>query len=178
MAAIFISKKQKNIASQNRYNSITDGMITRKTKPNISAISTTRVLRQTGSIMTNSFDNPKQKNYQAKVESQRNVLSKINERFNDMDVKFSNFSKQWREETKFVSSSNDRIYNDNYLKIIALGSGAIPLILKDLKDNGGFWFKALEILTDEQVIQDSDIGYTSRMKKAWLNWGINKGYID
>jgi hypothetical protein len=40
---------------------------------------------------------------------------------------------EWRKATKHISSVDEMVLHPNYLKIIAMGESAIPLLLRELK---------------------------------------------
>jgi hypothetical protein len=61
----------------------------------------------------------------------------------DLEVKFNYYAKMWHEETDCHSNPNIIISNKYYQKLIELGNKVIPLIINELKNNGGFWFNAL-----------------------------------
>jgi hypothetical protein len=53
-----------------------------------------------------------------------------------------------------------------------MGEAAIPLILKDLAENGpDDWFWALTAITDENPITTEIAGNMAVMTEAWLQWG-------
>jgi hypothetical protein len=69
------------------------------------------------------------------------------------------------------------VIHPSYQRIIGLGPDVIPYILKELEQNGGHWFWALQALTGENPVADEDAGRIRKMKEVWLNWGREKGYI-
>jgi hypothetical protein len=95
----------------------------------------------------------------------------------DPEVVFRRHVEKWRKETKFLSSIHDITANPSYKKIIDIGSAAIPLILKDLEQNGGSWFFALKRLTAKDPVKAEDRGYVNKMKEAWIGWGRQNHYI-
>ncbi len=90
---------------------------------------------------------------------------------------FRTLSDEWHEETDALSSPSQITNNDSYLQIIALGKSAIPLILNDLKERGGSWFRALRILTSEDPVEPEMRGNIHKMRDAWIEWGHTEGYI-
>ncbi len=93
------------------------------------------------------------------------------------EEKFPALANRWHDETDYLSSPLDITDNDNYLKIISLGEPVIPLILQDLQERGGNWYRALRILSDEDPVSPDVRGEVPKMKEAWLSWGRDKGYI-
>ena len=64
---------------------------------------------------------------------------------------FRHLANLWHLETDFLSSSTEKVNNENYLRIIGKGKMVIPFILKELRDNGGYWFTALRIITCQNL---------------------------
>ncbi len=95
----------------------------------------------------------------------------------ELQQRFSQLARQWHGDTAVVSSTTTIFNHPAYLEIIAIGKDAIPLILKDLYDNGGDWFAALSQLTGEDPVRESDYGFMRRMKAAWLRWADENGYV-
>ena len=92
--------------------------------------------------------------------------------------RFKKLAKSWRSETELVSKVTKRVMHPAYQKIIGMGESAIPLILKDLSDNGpDDWFWALSAITDENPITREIAGNMAAMTEAWLQWGRNAGYL-
>jgi hypothetical protein len=91
--------------------------------------------------------------------------------------KFISLANRWHEETDYLSSPSRITDNDTYLKIISMGESVIPLILQDMQEHGGNWYRALRILSDEDPVSPETRGDIPKMKEAWLRWGRDKGYI-
>jgi hypothetical protein len=90
--------------------------------------------------------------------------------------RFNSYVSEWRRDTVPLSSVPEKINHPAYLKIIALGSSVVPLILKELRDRPTYWFAALDALTE-----DGPSGSFARFddqRAAWLIWGESRGYID
>ena len=93
----------------------------------------------------------------------------------ELEREFSDLVRQWRKETRHVSSIHERSMNRSYQKIIALGQAVMPLILRDLERTRDHWLWALDI------IQDSNPAAHARdfdeAVEAWLLWGRRVGYL-
>ena len=92
----------------------------------------------------------------------------------ELEMNFNELAKKWKEETLFLSSLSKISQNPSYQKIIDMGSKAVPLILYQLKaeeNEPHYWFKALELLTNENPVPKNDMGNFIKMSHAWLNWG-------
>jgi hypothetical protein len=70
---------------------------------------------------------------------------------------FDRLATRWRNETAYISS--------------------IPDLLRELRDNGGFWYPALHSLTEENPVDQSELGNIKKMKNAWLEWGHRKDWF-
>lgn len=93
---------------------------------------------------------------------------------------FRSLADEWKHATGHFSLEADKVGHRAYLRIIGMGREvAVPLILKELRDRGGFWYRALEALNeDNSPVRPEDKGNTRRMKAAWLQWGRDNGYIS
>lgn len=89
----------------------------------------------------------------------------------DIAGEFRLLANDWYEETGPESSLTRITGNPNYLRIIALGKRAIPLILRELQKEPAPWFVALRALTGEQMIGKEHVGNFSKMAEAWVSWG-------
>ncbi len=91
---------------------------------------------------------------------------------------FDRLAAQWRDETGMYSLSAQKVMNLSYLEIIAMGDRVIPLILEELRQKGGHWFWALEVLAKGSPVPPTDVGNINRMKSAWIQWGIQRRIIE
>ena len=94
-----------------------------------------------------------------------------------IEEQFAALANRWHGETDFLSSPSRITSNYSYLKIISMGKRVIPMILEDLNEHGGHWYPALRILSEEDPVPIEDRGDVEQMKKAWLQWGRERGYI-
>ena len=90
---------------------------------------------------------------------------------------FAELVATWRTETAGLSSPKAMTEHPAYERIIGLGELAIPLILQDMKESGGWWYPALRTLTGENPVPESARGNPPLNDKAWLQWGTDNGYI-
>lgn len=93
-------------------------------------------------------------------------------------ARFERHADAWHDETDGMSAGSRITSSAHYLAIIALGKPAIPLILRDLESRGGFWYPALQALSGEWPVDESDNGKPRRMKEAWIAWGRQHGYLE
>jgi hypothetical protein len=94
------------------------------------------------------------------------------------EQRFKHLAKAWKSDTELISKVTKKILHPAYQKIIGMGEPAIPLILKDLSENGpDDWFWALTAITDENPITAEIAGNMTAMTEVWLQWGRNAGYL-
>ena len=103
-----------------------------------------------------------------------NLLSRDNTRVGERFVELAN---RWHDETDYLSSPSSITNNDTYMKIISMGEPVIPLILQDLQERGGDWYRALRILSGVDPVSPEVRGDVPKMKEAWFSWGRDKRYI-
>jgi hypothetical protein len=82
----------------------------------------------------------------------------------------------WQAATGGLSSPSRKRADQNYLDIIGMGSPAIPFILAELRDHGGYWYPALRALTGDDPVPADHRGTTQLMNEDWLHWGRSHGY--
>lgn len=76
---------------------------------------------------------------------------------------------QWRRETWHMSSVNRRVSHHAYLKIIGLGTQAVPWIIQELRQEADYWFPALEALARDNFSPQATS--MKELRDAWLAWG-------
>jgi hypothetical protein len=92
--------------------------------------------------------------------------------------RFTQFAKQWKNESRYMSNTAQMAMLRSYQNIIGMGEPAIPMILEELRREPDHWFWALEAITLENPIPQEALGKVEEMAKAWVQWGIKKGYIS
>lgn len=95
-----------------------------------------------------------------------------------IEEKFAVLANRWHDETDFLSSPSRITDNDTYLLITSMGKQVIPLILEDLKERGGHWYRALRVLSGEDPVPLEARGDVAQMKRSWIKWGRERGYIE
>jgi hypothetical protein len=95
----------------------------------------------------------------------------------NIEKRFIELAKRWREETKAVSSTTDRALNSAYQDIIGMGRPVVSLILREMATNGGHWFWALRHITHDNPVPQQDAGNIKKMREAWLQWGQENHYL-
>ena len=89
---------------------------------------------------------------------------------------FRQLADRWEEETIYLSNPRQIAQHPAHQEILGMGLGAVPLILKRLKDQGGHWFSTLRALTAADPVPPKDRGNVPAMTAAWLEWGRRNGY--
>jgi hypothetical protein len=60
-----------------------------------------------------------------------------------------------------------------YQAIIKLGSGAVPLILEEMKREPDHWFIALRKLTGADPVKPEQQGDITKMTREWIEWSTS-----
>jgi hypothetical protein len=104
---------------------------------------------------------------------------RISYRRSDADAQrvFDSLADQWRNETAHLSSLTKKITHPAYLRIISLGSSALPRILSRLEREPGYWFTALRALSGQDPVSPNDVGNFRATRDTWLRWGRSHGLI-
>jgi hypothetical protein len=95
-----------------------------------------------------------------------------------IDVTFAELALTWSAATAHLSSPTSLMEHPAYRQIIGLGPAVLPLLLRDLRETGRFWFPALYAITGENPVPDEAAGDTPRMTEAWLDWGRRNGLSE
>jgi hypothetical protein len=90
--------------------------------------------------------------------------------------KFQSLVSEWKENTRFMSSSTAMILDTAYQEIVGMGPSVIPFILRELETRPDYWFPALKALTGVDPVPSSERGKIRAMAKAWLDWARDQGY--
>lgn len=94
-----------------------------------------------------------------------------------METLFRRLADEWREATRYESSTTALATHPAYQRIIGLGPAVVPLILSELDREPNHWFWALRAITGEDPVAASDRGRLAAMAAAWLAWGRANGWI-
>lgn len=93
------------------------------------------------------------------------------------ESEFRELASQWKEATKFTSSATEAAMHPAYQRIIGMGREVLPLILRELSEQPGHWFWALQAITGENPVRPEDQGRVAAMREAWLDWATARGLI-
>jgi hypothetical protein len=104
----------------------------------------------------------------------KRYISKI--RSQSVEAKFYRLALEWKSRTSHFSTVSKRSMHEAYQRIIGIGPEAIPLILRELKNNPDDWFWALNAITEENPIPEESEGKINEMTKSWLQWGRDNGF--
>lgn len=95
----------------------------------------------------------------------------------ELRANFKALARQWKKETRHLSSATEIAMNMNYQRIIGMGPHAIPFILEELQREPDHWFHALRVLTGENPVKPEDAGNMQAMADAWIEWGRKEGLV-
>ena len=93
-----------------------------------------------------------------------------------VENRFRTLAQEWYASVN-TRSSRTQTNLRAYQEIIELGRPVIPCVLRELRDHGGFWFRALSTLTGENPIPDYMRGDALAMTRAWIEWGRDRGLV-
>lgn len=89
-----------------------------------------------------------------------------------LEVQFNELASKWKDETGLFSTTFNKIVNDHYFEIVAMGKEVVPFILRDLQNNGpSHWHTALKALTKENPVSEEDMKKNKKIREAWIAWG-------
>ena len=91
--------------------------------------------------------------------------------------RFQRLTKEWKEQSRYLSNSAQIAMLDSYQRIIGMGWQALPLILEEMKKEPGQWFWALEAITEENPVPPESAGRILEMTQAWIDWAKKRGII-
>ena len=86
---------------------------------------------------------------------------------------FHRLKELWRQERGAKSSITAMAVCLSYQRIIAMGDKVVPLILRELENEGDqpdMWFWALKAITHADPVSAEDRGDMKAMADAWLSW--------
>ncbi len=93
-----------------------------------------------------------------------------------VDVQVAHLLERWRAETAHLSSSTKRNAHPAYQAIIAIGTAALPCLLRDLERTlDGHLSKALGAITGAHPVPAESRGRVKEVAAAWLNWARENG---
>lgn len=90
---------------------------------------------------------------------------------------FRMLANRWRQETGMLSSPVKKAMHPDYQRIIGMGRTALPLIFRELRDRGGYWYWALAAITRENPVPEECAGNIAAMKKAWIQYAVDHDLI-
>jgi hypothetical protein len=91
-----------------------------------------------------------------------------------IEATFQALAEEWRRDTSHLSWTSMRVQHPAYLKIIAMGSDVLPLLLRELQEGHcpSDWLWVLRAITGAigPTIPKEDLGRVRRIADAWLRW--------
>ena len=95
-----------------------------------------------------------------------------------LETEFQTLVGRWREETLGHWNAAIILAHPAHQQIIEMGEDALPLIFADLAAGGGHWWRALREITGENPVPEEDRGWSKKMRHAWVEWGMERGYLQ
>jgi hypothetical protein len=92
--------------------------------------------------------------------------------------RFEELTDDWKSKTRHLSNTAQISLVFSYQKIIGMGPVVVPLILAELENEPDHWFWALEAITDENPVTESDAGDVNASARAWVEWGRERGLLE
>lgn len=92
--------------------------------------------------------------------------------------KFEQLFDEWYADTAPHSNPEIIFGHQAFLQIIELGEAAIPLIFKKIQEKDSLILAAMPRITGQSPVPKAHFGKFFLIKKDWLNWGIQNGYIQ
>ena len=90
---------------------------------------------------------------------------------------FRSMVSEWKRGTAFVSSVSEIVGHPGFRRIVASGPGAVPYLLKELKEEPSYLVMALSEITGVNPVPPGVRGKITEMVKAWLAWGEENGLM-
>jgi len=94
---------------------------------------------------------------------------------NPLQEEFDELAEIWRRETAGAPFVVTRVTHWAYQRIIGMGPGVVPLILKDLEQHPDHWYWALNAITGEDPAE-SVLGFQAAATR-WCEWGREAGLL-
>ncbi|TWU43298.1 hypothetical protein Q31b_23360 [Novipirellula aureliae] len=91
--------------------------------------------------------------------------------------RFQKLKDDWKSRTRHLSNTAQISLVFSYQQIIGMGPAIVPLILAELEKEPDHWFWALEAITGENPVRDTDAGDVEASAQAWLQWGKQNDWI-
>jgi hypothetical protein len=91
---------------------------------------------------------------------------------------FNALADWWHDATDHLSVPTEIVRHPAYLRVIALGDAAVPLILEDLRARGGDWYQALHKITHAQPVPHAHYGRAQLMNEDWFAWARENTYAE
>ena len=92
------------------------------------------------------------------------------------EKKFRRLQDEWLADIQYSSSGTEIVSHPAYQSIIGMDSAALPLIIRELREQLGHWFWALFKITGENPVPSEDLGNLEKMREAWLQWADEQSF--
>ena len=92
------------------------------------------------------------------------------------EKKFRRLRDEWLADIQYSSSGTEIVSHHAYQSIIDMDSAALPLIIRELREQLGHWFWALFKITGENPVPSEYLGNLEKMREAWLQWADEQSF--
>ncbi len=92
------------------------------------------------------------------------------------EKKFRRLRDEWLADIQYSSSGTEIVSHPAYQGIIDMDSAALPLIIRELREQLGHWFWALFKITGENPVPPENLGNLEKMREAWLQWADKQSF--
>ncbi len=89
----------------------------------------------------------------------------------DFFKRFHRWVREWRAETLYSSLVVEKINHRAFQQIVNMKELAIDLILKEIETQPDLLYLALQIITGQDPVPQSDKGNVRAATDAWIEWG-------
>jgi len=91
-----------------------------------------------------------------------------------VSVRFRQLADRWDADTAFSSSAHEFVAHPAYLEVIGMGLQVLPFLFERLPSKPAPWFPALRAIVGEDVADGAETAEAAM--RAWLEWGLARGY--
>ena len=113
------------------------------------------------------------------IEISNDFLTPTTSHANDTRLRseFKVLADQWYQETGGYSLMQQKTRHWAYRRITKMGQDAIPMILGEFQQRGGYWHEALESILQRTPFQVPGNVTLRQLRDLWLKWGHEVMYI-
>jgi hypothetical protein len=95
----------------------------------------------------------------------------------DDEREFRHWADQWLKETGHFSDPIQKFMHPAHFKIMAMGTRALPFVLREAEKMSGHWLVALNAVSPVNPVTSEDEINFQRATDAWIRWGKSQKLI-